>query len=450
MSRAPGRRLALARLALARLALTVALLLGFHLGCSVALAQGDVSRPGGEVAGSELEVYVMTMGQGDLLWERFGHNALGIRDRAAGTDIVYNWGTFSFEQADFLPRFLRGEMLYWMAPHDAAATLAAYESWNRSVTVQRLNLTPAQRDSVRRFVEWNQQDANKFYRYDYYLDNCSTRVRDALDAVLGGAIRRATDSLRTPMTYRDHSLRLMDGMFWSRTGIDLGLGAPTDRPISAWEAMFIPMEVQRGLRSIRVPDSTGALVPLVASEEILFEATRAPERKDVPRLAGTAFLFGLAIAGVLLALGYRLPGRFAATTLAMVCSLVAGTFGLLLFLLWTVTQHGATHGNQNLFFVQPLWLAVFALVPFVRAGRTSRDRLLLLVRLCTGLALVGGVVALTPFGQPSGEIAAFAVPVIVAVYLLVLRVVYLAQQAAKAGSGSGSRSGSATVAAVRS
>ena len=383
-----------------------------------------------EAPGSELEIYVMTMGQGDLFYETFGHNALGIRDRRAGTDIVYNWGTFSFEQEDFLPRFLRGEMLYWMAPNDAAQSLLAYQQWNRSVVVQRLNLSPAQRDSVRRLVEWNAREENKFYRYDYYRDNCSTRVRDAVDAVLGGAIKRATDPQPTTMTYRDHSLRLMAGMFWPRTGIDLGLGAPTDRPISAWEAMFIPMELQRRLRDIRIPDSTGALIPLVAAEDTLFKATRTPERMDVPRLAIWGLLVGLAAAALFLALGYHTPGRAAATTLAMLWSLGAGSFGLLLFLLWTVTQHVAAHGNQNLFFVQPLWLAVAALIPFARAGRRSRDRLLLMVRACAVLSIVGAIVALTPWGQPSGEIAAFALPVNLAVYALVLRVVFLAQQAA--------------------
>ena len=378
--------------------------------------------------GSELEVYVMTMGQGDLLWERFGHNALGIRNLRTGSDVVYNWGTFSFEQEDFLPRFLRGEMLYWLAPNDAEQSLLAYRSWNRSVTVQTLNLTPAQRDSVRRFVEWNALDENKFYHYDYYRDNCSTRVRDALDLVLGGTIRSATDSQVTPMTYRDHSLRLTDGMFWWRTGIDLGLGAPTDHPITGWEAMFIPMELQRRLRDIRVPDANGALVPLVASERVLFEASRPAERMDVPSLAGLGLVVGLVAGALLLALGYRTPGRFAAFTLAMVWSVVAGIFGLLLFLLWTVTSHTAAHANQNLFFVQPLWLAVAAMLPFVRRTRSVRDRLLLLIRVCTGLAIIGGLVALTPIGQPSGEIAAFAVPVIIAIYLLVLRVVYLAQQ----------------------
>lgn len=393
-------------------------------------AAADSASP--MVPGSELEIYVMTMGQGDLLWERFGHNALGVRNLRTGTDVVYNWGTFSFEQPGFLPRFLRGEMLYWLAPNDAAQTLLAYRSWNRSVTVQRLNLTPAQRDSVRNFVEWNARDENKFYRYDYYRDNCSTRVRDALDLVLGGAIRAATDSQRTPMTYRDHSLRLTDGMFWWRTGIDFGLGAPTDHPITAWEAMFVPMEVQRRLRDIRIPDASGALVPLVSSETVLFEASRPSERMTVPSLAGPGLLIGLVTAGVLLALGYRTPGRFAALSISTIWSVVAGFFGLLLFLLWTVTSHSAAHQNQNLFFAHPLWLAVAVLLPFARASRSTRDRLLICVRICTGIAILGGLVALTPWGQPSGEIAAFAVPVTVAVYLLVLRVVYLAQQEANA------------------
>ena len=142
---------------------------------AVSLCLGVTANAQQAEPGSELQVYIMTMGQGDLVWERFGHNALGIRDASTGTDIVYNWGTFSFEQEGFLPRFLRGEMLYWMAPYDAVQTVMAYEQMNRSVTVQELNLTPAQRLEIKRFVEWNQRDENKFYRYDYYLDNCSTR-----------------------------------------------------------------------------------------------------------------------------------------------------------------------------------------------------------------------------------------------------------------------------------
>ncbi|MBL8961188.1 MAG: hypothetical protein JNJ98_15130, partial [Gemmatimonadetes bacterium] len=79
------------------------LLLASLIGAAGAGAQPAASPA--PVPGAELEVYLMTMGPGDLIWERFGHNAVGIRDRAAGTDVVYNWGVFDFDEADFLPRF---------------------------------------------------------------------------------------------------------------------------------------------------------------------------------------------------------------------------------------------------------------------------------------------------------------------------------------------------------
>ena len=417
-----ARAIGAGRLTLARIWLWVLLALSLCLGVSANAQQAE--------PGSELQVYLMTMGQGDLVWERFGHNALGIRDASTGTDIVYNWGTFSFEQEGFLPRFLRGEMLYWMAPYDAVQTVMAYEQMNRSVTVQELNLTPAQRLEIKRFVEWNQRDENKFYRYDYYLDNCSTRVRDVIDRATGGAVRRVAESQMTNMTFRDHSLRLMDGMFWSRTGIDLGLGHPTDRPITSWEAMFIPMEVQRRLRDITIKDGSGADVPLVSSEKVLFTSSRPPERMEASSQVGVFLLAGLAFAAVSVALGYKLRGRIFSTGLVSLWSLVAGVVGLLLLLLWTVTQHSAAHANQNLFFVNPLWLGVAMLAPLAPLARRSRDALLLMVRICVGLTVVGAVVALTPWGQPSGAIAAFAIPVNIGAYLLVLRVVYLAQQKA--------------------
>ncbi|MFN8581608.1 MAG: DUF4105 domain-containing protein [Gemmatimonadaceae bacterium] len=77
--------------------------------------------------------------------EKFGHNAIGVRDARTGVDIVYNWGMFSFDQPGFIPRFLRGLMNYWMAPFEASQTVLAYISFNRTITIQELNLTPAER-----------------------------------------------------------------------------------------------------------------------------------------------------------------------------------------------------------------------------------------------------------------------------------------------------------------
>jgi hypothetical protein len=175
------------------------------LGAGSAGAQGP---PPANPPGSELTVYLMTMGQGDMVWERYGHNAIGIRNRLTNSDVVYNWGIFSFEEPGFIGRFLRGEMMYWMAGLDAAASVAQYRMLNRTVEVQELNLSPPQRLELLNFITWNAQEENKFYRYDYFLDNCSTRVRDALNRVLGGAIKMTTDTLGTATSYRWHALRL--------------------------------------------------------------------------------------------------------------------------------------------------------------------------------------------------------------------------------------------------
>ena len=175
----------------------------FLLGAGIARAQS----PAPAQPGSELTVYLMTMGQGDQVWERYGHNAIGIRNSITGSDVVYNWGIFSFEEPGFIWNFLRGENMYWMAGMDAAASVAYYRSLNRTVEVQELNLSPPQRVELVNFIQWNAKEENKYYRYNYFLDNCSTRVRDALNRVLGGSIKMATDTLGTGTTFRFHALR---------------------------------------------------------------------------------------------------------------------------------------------------------------------------------------------------------------------------------------------------
>ena len=321
-----------------------------------------------DVPGSELDVYVMTMGQGSLLWERFGHNALGIRDRRTGTDIVYNWGTFSFEQPGFLPRFLRGEMLYWMAPYDAVQTLLAYQQYNRSVVVQRLNLTAAQKDSIRRFVEWNAQDANKFYRYDYYRDNCSTRVRDALDAVLGGSLRKRFTIMTTEWSYRSESVRLTTPDGLAQAGIELALGPRADIPMTAWQAMFIPMRLMEYLRDVTVPGADGTPVPLVASEAVLYEAKRAPEpaeRRGLTVGAWGPILGAWMLLLTPLAAAQRRRTRIPAAVMASLWYGLTGLVGGIILAMWLGSAHVFWYRNYNLLLVSPLGL--IAMVPVARA-----------------------------------------------------------------------------------
>ncbi len=351
--------------------------------CAGALrAQAPLTPP----PGSDLEVYVMTMGPGDAIWERFGHNALGIRDRSTGTDVVYNWGVFDFGEADFLPRFIRGEMRYRVEPYDAMLTLEFYRRANRSVWIQELTLTPVQRLAVKQFVEWNALEANKYYRYDYFADNCSTRARDALDQALGGAIRARFSPLGSGRSFRDEARRLADADALY-TGIELGLGTPSDREMTQHEALFIPMRFRDALREMQVTDSAGSSRPLVAAEREVYASARVPELSEAQDHRMRYLLIGLALVAVLVLLG-RVAPRGAAVVAAVWCGVTA-LLGVLLVILWGFTQHTWAWQNVNLLIFNPLWIlaAVWVIRTKPVAGGSRRVAVGLAVAAATGVLL---------------------------------------------------------------
>ncbi len=204
--------------------------------------------------GADLTIYLMTMGNGVRIWERFGHNAIRIVDATHGTDSVYNWGTFDFAQPHFLQRFMTGNTLYWMQGEDMVRTVDIYRYTNRSVWVQELDLTPAERLAVRDFIVWNARPENRYYRYDYYLDNCSTRVRDLIDRVVGGQLKQAMGSRLTNTTYRFHTQRSFQFDPAVALGTDIGLGEVADRRISEWEESFLPARLQDHVRDVKIRD----------------------------------------------------------------------------------------------------------------------------------------------------------------------------------------------------
>jgi hypothetical protein len=376
--------------------------------------------------GAGIDVLVMTVGPGSNVWERFGHNAIRIRDRAHGVDVAYNWGTFDFNQPNFLTRFLRGNTEYWMVGNDASADIAKYIDENRSVWVQELNLTPTQRAQLARFVEWNALDEHKYYRYDYYLDNCSTRVRDALDRVLGGAIKRVLVPQRTGTTYRSHTRRLTDGDVGVYTGIQLALGRPADDELSAWDESFLPVKLMEHLRRVQVPGPGGTVVPLVAAERQIFVARRTPEPNAPPSHAFAYALAGAVLGGFLLlfATGAR-DGRTGAGAafgvVAGLWTLVNGLLGTAVLLAGTVTRHVFMGRNLNLAAFGPLAFVALVLVLAAVGARRPETRVRWAVRaarvcgLIAALTVVGWLGAMI-IGQRSGEIFALAVPANVALW----------------------------------
>ena len=127
------------------------------------------------------QVWLVTYGPGEVYWQRFGHNAIWIREPARGLDHVFNFGFFDFAQQDFFLRFLQGRMMYFSAAQPAQQEFAAYIDENRSIRAQRLDLSPEQAAWLTGYLLEEVRPENRDYLYDYYRNNCSTRVRDAID-----------------------------------------------------------------------------------------------------------------------------------------------------------------------------------------------------------------------------------------------------------------------------
>ncbi len=367
-------------------------------------------------AADDLYVTVVTFGPGEEVWERFGHNALWIHDGRAGTDVAYNWGLFDFAQPDFLQRFLSGDTKYWMAGEDAYRMIAAYHELGRTVTLQRLDLTQAQAAALRDFVQWNALEENKYYRYDYFRDNCSTRLRDAIDRVVGGALRRATDSVTTALTYRGESVRLTSGDRPIQLGIDVALGRPADRPLTEWESFFIPMRLRDALRSVIVTSADGHQVALVSDQRVI-PPTSGPGvvvPAEPPSLVGRYLLLGALLAG--LALVLRVLGRsnrgalWGVALLGMLWSLVCGVVGLLLIYMWAFTRHVFWGWNENLLLMSPLSLALVILLPAALLRSRGVREARAISRIVAVLGIIALFMSLFPGGQANLAIVALALP----------------------------------------
>ena len=314
--------------------------------------------------GENLDISLITYGPGATYWERFGHDALEVRDRVSGESIDFNYGMFDFNEANFFVNFARGRMHYLMGAEYSEPEQASYVEDGRSVTRQRLALTPQQAAALRDFLFWNMQPENAGYNYDYYADNCTTSVRDALDRILNGALKAKLSTQPGGMTYRQQTDRLMSAQSWLMLVLDLGLGPYADQPLTAWQESFLPMELQANLRGITVADGHGSQQPLVQSEQLL-----APNHLDVPPAQAPDLRVPLGLAGLCIALLILLTARWWRLGYALLGSLyllAAGLTGLLLLILWTLTQHHSAWANANLLLFNPL---AFILLPALWRAR---------------------------------------------------------------------------------
>jgi hypothetical protein len=378
-------------------------------------------------APSAPQVFLVTMGPGATVYERYGHNAIWIRDTVTGADIVYNYGTFDFgrtraDVARFVGRFAMGRPQYWLGTMTMDQTISVYTHAQRDVDIQELALPADARRELATRLAANALPENRVYTYDYFLDNCSTRIRDMLDGVLDGALQEATMGVAAEGSFRFHTHRSLTNDVPMYLGILLALGPSADEPIDQWSEMFLPAKVQERVRELRVVNEAGQSVPLVQREMRLLEIGAYRVESAPPHWGGWLLLAGIVLA-VLILTGRAesrigVPGRVLATGWLV----ISGIGGVILLLLWFVTNHVAAAWNHNLYFLSPI---AFLLIRAVwseerRAPGSWAPRAALLI---LALTAIGVILAFFPHfgGQWNLQVAALVAPPTIACALLTLR-----------------------------
>lgn len=424
-----------------------ALLLLLGSGLSALGQIQPATRPASE-ANRRISVWLITFGPGEEAFEKFGHTSIWIHDpnaSPADQDLAYNWGMFDDRQMVFYWHFLQGKLWYWMAsdevftgPFARIGYLDYYASvLNRSIYLQELNLTPQEKRDITDLLRRTDTDANRFYRYDYYRDNCATKPRDVIDQLVGGRLGTLTKNKSAGVSYRWHTRRLTIQTPFLYTILEAVLGQPVDRPISQWDEMFLPMKLHDRLNEVQVldPSGSGKMVPVVLSDILKYQSTRPPVPEAPPTVWPWFAGVGLALAGFYLAIGHFVTRRRWARIIFSVAAvpwvLLMGLGGIIMLWGWFFTDHVAAGHNENILQTSPLTLPLVILLPRLVFGKVKFANVTRwLAVLAVAGALVGCVLKLTPlFFQYNYDIIAVTLPVNLAMAFIVWRLVDLSKVA---------------------
>ena len=324
------------------------------------------------------EISILTIGPGAELYDKFGHSAFRINDPATGQDVVFNYGVYDFDTPNFYTKFAQGKLLYQLGVSYYQPFFESYVAQNRWIKEQTLNLTVSEKQAISDFLWNNAEPENKKYKYDFFFDNCATKIRDVIQKVLGNKLEFKEDHIKEELTFRELIQQNLQANSWGSLGIDIALGAVIDRKAKPIEYQFLPEYVYEGAANA-VINRNGASESLVKQTTVLFENTPTPAENNF----FLSPLFILGILGLLIVfVTYRdykrnVRSRFLDTFLFF----FTGLIGIFLLLLWFATDHTATANNYNLLWAFPISIFLIVAIAKKRVSPKLKRYILLLLLL---------------------------------------------------------------------
>jgi hypothetical protein len=288
-------------------------------------------------------VSVITCGPGSELYAAFGHSAFRVFDPELGIDKCYNYGTFDFNAPHFYANFAKGNLIYFLSVSNFGRFLQVYQYENRWVKNQLLNLNPAEVQAMFNYLENNATLENRAYRYDFFYDNCSTKIEEVVTAVLKNKVTFSNNHISTTKTHRDLIADYTQDFKWGKFGIDLALGSVIDDEATKNDYKFLPDYIFEAFNHATITRNNKTQPLVINTIPILAEKTVAKPTEVFSPLNVLAIISLLIIFITYKNYQNNTKGKW----LDFIIYFSTGAIGIVVLLLWFATAHTATYKNLN-------------------------------------------------------------------------------------------------------
>ena len=325
-------------------------------------AHANINSP---TLSAQSKVVMFTCGPGTELYAGFGHSAIWVSDTNKGIDRLYNYGTFDFNTPHFYWKFIRGKLNYMLSVTTLRRFINEYDYRQIEVSAQELNLSTKEKQTLYELLETNALPENRFYKYDFFYDNCATRIRDIVVEANHGEIDFNTSDQH--LSFREMLFPYLTHTPWTKLGINIVLGLSSDIIATPNQYMFLPEYMYDAFKIAKVKTSNNEHQLVDSNRRVLESKLKFSHQL----LTDPILIFGLffLLTAMLTLIEIKKKRYFKAFDMTL--NIVAIVAGLFLFFMWVGTDHSATNYNMNILWLLPAQ-AIFIFSHFFKSPKREQ------------------------------------------------------------------------------
>ena len=299
-------------------------------------------------------ISILTVSPGKDLADAFGHSGIRVIDRELNYDVVFNFGIYDFQAPNFYSNFVKGRPIYSLGINNYNRFINNYKNQNRGVVEHKILISNNKKDKVIRLLFENSKPENKFYIYDYFNDNCSTKVADLFIENFNDEFSNSEINLSKKLknSYRSLIYQMIPKNSWGSLGIDICLGSVIDQDINYRQTFFLPSKFRKFLETIESEN------PQIIESKLVLESLEASEESVLNLTSPMLILFFISILIILITIR-DFKNNKQTKVLDILLISITSMIGLLISYLWFISDHTAASQNYNILWASPLNILLF-------------------------------------------------------------------------------------------